>query len=72
MASSVRLASPLARRWMESPCFADIVDGKFYISLNAAVFQAYKKDKAGILAKAVKNWPGIHHSSVEEVNRLGS
>ena len=55
-----------------SPRFADIVDGKLYIFLNAAVFEAYKKDKAGILAKAAKNWPGMHHRSVAEVNGLGS
>ena len=51
---------------------ADIVDGRLYLFLNAAVFEAYKKDKAGILAKAAKNWPNMHHRSVAEVNGLGS
>ncbi|MBG6211182.1 hypothetical protein IWQ49_005866 [Labrenzia sp. EL_126] len=39
-----------------------------YIFLNAAVFEAYKKDKEGVLANAVENWPDIHHLSVAEVN----
>lgn len=55
-----------------SPRFADIVDGKLYVFLNAAVFEAYKKDKAGILAKAAQAWPAMHHVSVAEVNGLGS
>ena len=55
-----------------SPRFADIVDGKLYVFLNAAVFETYKKDKAGILAKAAKNWPDMHHRSVAEVNGLSS
>lgn len=55
-----------------SPRFADIVDGKLYVFLNAAVFEAYKKDKAGVLANAVKNWPGMHHVSVAKVNGIGS
>lgn len=51
-----------------SPRFADIVDGKLYVFLNAAVFETYKKDKAGVIAKAEKNWPAMHHRPVAEVN----
>ncbi len=66
------LGVALGKKLDGSPRFADIVDGKLYIFLNAAVFEAYKKDKAGVLANAAKNWPGIHHVSVKEVNGLGS
>lgn len=55
-----------------SPRFADIVDGKLYVFLNAAVFEAYNKDKAGILAQAAQAWPAMHHVSVAKVNGLGS
>jgi len=55
-----------------SPRFADIVDGKLYLFLNADVFQAYKEDKAGVIAKATANWPAMHHVSVAEVNGRGS
>ncbi|MAZ01666.1 MAG: hypothetical protein CMN56_00840 [Sneathiella sp.] len=52
-----------------SPRFADIVDGKLYLFLNADVFKAYEKDKAAILAKAAANWPEMHHVSVAKVNK---
>ena len=52
-----------------SPRFADIVDGKLYVFLNAVAFQKYKDDKAGTLAKAEQNWPAMHHVAVSEVNR---
>jgi YHS domain-containing protein len=55
-----------------SPRFADIVDGKLYLFLNAAVFRQYEKDKAGILAKAAAEWPDMQHVSVTEVNGGGS
>ena len=51
-----------------NPHFADIVDGKLYVFLNEVAFEKYKQDKAGTLAKAEKNWPGMHHVAVSEVN----
>lgn len=53
-----------------SPRYADVVKGKLYLFLNAAVFEAYKKDKQGTLKKAEAQWPGIEHRSVKEVNGL--
>jgi len=55
-----------------SPRFADFVDGKLYLFLNADVFRAYEKDRAGVLAQAAANWPGMRHVSVSEVNSRGS
>lgn len=66
------LGVALSKKLDGSPRFADIVDGKLYVFLNAAVFEAYKKDKTGVLAKAAKNWGVIQHRSVAEVNGLGS
>ena len=51
-----------------APRFADIVDGKLYVFLNAVAFAKYKEDKAGTLAKAEKNWPAMHHRPVVDVN----
>jgi YHS domain-containing protein len=51
-----------------NPRFADIVDGRLYVFLDAAAFAAYEEDKAGTLAKAERNWPGMHHVAVSEVN----
>ncbi|NIJ42104.1 YHS domain-containing protein [Parvibaculum indicum] len=51
-----------------NPHFADIVDGKLYLFLNEVAFEKYKEDKTGTLVKARKNWPGMHHVAVSEVN----
>ena len=51
-----------------SPRFADIVDGKLYVFLNAVAFGKYQEDKAGTLAKAEKKWPAMHHVAVSKVN----
>ena len=53
-----------------NPRFADIVDGKIYVFLNEAVFDAYQQDKAGVLAQAAANWSAMHHLTVAEVNGL--
>ncbi len=66
------LGVALGKKLDASPRFADIVDGKLYVFLNAAVFETYKKDKEGFLTKAAQNWPAMHHVSVAEVNELGS
>ena len=66
------LGVALGKKLDGSPRFADIVDGKLYVFLNAAVFESYKKDKAGTIAKAEKNWPAIHHVPVSKVNGLAS
>jgi YHS domain-containing protein len=50
------------------PHYADIVDGKLYVFLNAVAFQKYLDDKDGTLAKAAENWPAMHHVAVEDVN----
>lgn len=53
-----------------SPRYADVVDGKLYLFLNAGVFENYMKDKAGTISKAEANWPDMEHRSVEDVNGL--
>jgi len=55
-----------------SPRFADIVDGKLYLFLNADVYRAYEQDNDAVLADAATNWPDMHHVSVAEVNGRGS
>lgn len=51
-----------------NPRLADIVDGKLYLFLNEFAFSKYKEDVAGTLAKAKRNWPGMHHVAVSKVN----
>ncbi|MCG8359513.1 MAG: YHS domain-containing protein [Kiloniellales bacterium] len=51
-----------------SPRFADIVDGKLYVFLNALAFEKYEDNKAGTLAQAEANWPTMRHIAVAKVN----
>lgn len=59
----------LGKKLDGSPRYADIVDGKLYLLLNAAVFEIYKRDRAGTIAKAEKNWMRIHHLTVADANK---
>ncbi|MGD2132007.1 MAG: YHS domain-containing (seleno)protein [Maricaulaceae bacterium] len=56
------------RKLDADPHYADIVDGKLYVFLNAVAFGKYLDDKEGTLELAYANWPGMHHVTVEEVN----
>ena len=58
-------AVALGKKFDGDPQYADIVDGKLYLFVNAAVFEEYKKDKENILAKADKTWGSIEHKAVE-------
>ena len=58
----------LGKKLDGSPRFADVVDGKLYLFLNAAVFENYKLDREGTLAKAERNWPDMQHRPVADVN----
>lgn len=64
------LGVALGKKLDANPRYADIVDGKLYVFLNAAVFETYKRKKASVIADAHKNWPAMEHLSVEEVNGL--
>ena len=47
--------------------YADIVDGKLYLFVNAAVFASYEKDKAGVIAKAASIWPELRSTPIEDL-----
>jgi len=47
------------------PRYADIVDGKLYLFVNAAVFERYLADKENTLRKAEEQWPQIQHTAVD-------
>lgn len=60
-------AVALGKKLDGDPQFADIVDGKLYLFVNAAIFEKYKKDSRNILAKAEKTWPTIQHKAASEL-----
>ena len=50
-----------------NPRFSDVRNGKLYVFLNAAVFEAYQADKDGVIATAEANWPGIRSTPVADL-----
>lgn len=55
------------RKFDGDPRYADIVDGRLYLFVNAAVFEIYLADRENILGMAHERWPSIQHSSVEDL-----
>ncbi|GAB5375322.1 MAG: YHS domain-containing (seleno)protein [Acuticoccus sp.] len=47
--------------------YADIVDGKLYLFVNAAIFEAYLTNRDEVLSIAEETWPGIRSTPVEEL-----
>lgn len=64
------LGVSLGKKLDGSPRYADILDGKLYLFLNAAVFGMYEKDKDSVLAKAKSVWPSIHYLTISEANGI--
>ncbi|MGB3624464.1 MAG: YHS domain-containing (seleno)protein [Henriciella sp.] len=60
-------AVALGKKLDGDPQFADIVDGKLYLFVNAAVFEKYKKDAKRTIEKADKTWPKIQHTAVADL-----
>lgn len=47
--------------------YADIVDGKLYLFVNAAIFEKYLEDKDAVIAGAFDKWPAIRSTPVEDL-----
>lgn len=60
-------AVALGRKLDGDPRYADIVDGKLYLFVNAAIFERYLADKEGTLRKAEEQWPEIRATRVEDL-----
>jgi YHS domain-containing protein len=60
-------AVALGKKFDGDPQYADIVDGKLYLFVNAAIFEKYKKDKKNILKKAEATWSSIEHTAVNDL-----
>lgn len=60
-------AVSLGKKFDGDPRYADIVDGKLYLFVNEDVLATYKKDARKILRKAVKLWPSIQHTAIEDL-----
>lgn len=60
-------AVALGKKLDGDPRYADIVDGKLYLFVNAAVFDMYLEDREGTLSKAEQMWPTIQHTAADSL-----
>ena len=60
-------AVALGRKLDGDPHFADIVDGKLYLFVNAEVFAKYLETPGEILARAEAAWPSIEHEAADSL-----
>ncbi len=60
-------AVALGKKFDGDPRYADIVDGKLYLFVNAEIFAKYKKDSKRIVEKAEATWPSIQHTAVKDL-----
>ncbi|MEO9780496.1 MAG: YHS domain-containing (seleno)protein [Sedimentitalea sp.] len=47
--------------------YADIVDGKLYLFVNAAILEKYLEDPQPVIAGANEKWPGILNTPVSDL-----
>ncbi len=47
--------------------YADIVDGKLYLFVNAVIFKKYLADKDTVLAGADAKWPKIREAHIKDL-----
>jgi YHS domain-containing protein len=47
--------------------YADLVDGKLYLFVNAAILAKYREDPEAVIAGAKAKWPGIVNSAVSDL-----
>jgi YHS domain-containing protein len=47
--------------------YADIVDGKLYLFVNAAIFEKYLANREEVLSVAYDKWPGIRNTPIGEL-----
>ncbi len=57
----------VGKKFDGDPRWADVRDGKLYVFLSEAIFNAYQKDPAGTIAKAEANWKKIRTTAATEL-----
>lgn len=57
----------VGKKFDGDPEFAAVMDNKLYVFLNEAIFNEFKKDQPGTVAKAEVNWTKIKHVAASEL-----
>ncbi|GAB5480559.1 MAG: hypothetical protein Pars92KO_03160 [Parasphingorhabdus sp.] len=57
----------VGKKFDGDPRWADVRNGKLYVFLSEAIFNAYQKDPEGAIAKADAQWKSIRHTAATEL-----
>ncbi len=57
----------VGKKFDGDPRWADVRDGKLYVFLSEAIFNAYQRDPEGTIAKAETNWRQIRSTAATEL-----
>lgn len=57
----------VGKKFDGNPSFAAVMDGKLYVFLNREIFELYRKDEAGTIARAAQQWPKIVDKAATEL-----
>lgn len=60
-------AVALGKKLDGDPRYADIVDGRLYLFVDAGIFARYLENPREILAKAEAAWPSIEHQAADSL-----
>ena len=60
-------AVALGKKLDGDPRYADIVDGRLYLFVDAGIFARYLENPREILAKAEAAWPSIEHEAADSL-----
>ena len=60
-------AVALGKKLDGDPRYADIVDGRLYLFVDAGIFARYLENPREILAKAKAAWPSIEHQAADSL-----
>jgi len=57
----------VGKKFDGNPRWADVRNGKLYVFLSEAIFNAYQKDPEGSIAKAKANWKRIRSTAANQL-----
>lgn len=57
----------VGKKFDGDPTYSAVIGDKLYVFLNEEIFNAFRKDEAGTIAKAAKNWREIEHKAATEL-----
>ncbi len=57
----------VGKKFDGDPRWADVRDGKLYVFLSEAIFNAYQKDPEGTIVKAEANWQQIRSTAATDL-----